>query len=231
MQDLNEGENRPNILNNLINPLISVDHYTPKIQEDSIVVVFEVKDSFDAAYDLSSFIEKLPEMTLDTEARDTPNTSGNYEVFCEFERNGDFPDIFLKILTDVEKLANTQDWNVDVYGYSGGIFQLKKAKDLKNKVRLIKKAPLVEFLDCSGVNVQFLAESIMFKNSTMRTNIVVDPGLYFISEDTVRSMIKKYGIKEANRLRNRVFPLHEVSQFIGTDWFLVERDGVYLLMK
>ena len=219
---------KPNNLKNLILPLISIDQYKPKIQKDSIVVVFEVTDNYDAAYDLSSFIEKLPELSLDTEARQTPNESGNYNVFCEFERNSSFPDIFMSIIRDVEKLAETQEWNVDVYGV-GDSFELSE-KSLIKHVRLVEKDQLEEFLDYSSITVTYLNEGFSLKNNALRTNIVVDKQCYFVAEDVVADMIQKYGLTEAHKVRQAMFPMHDVCQFVGTDFFLLEHSGRYLII-
>lgn len=222
------ASSRANSLKNLIAPLISIDQYSPKIQHDSIVVVFEVFGNYDAAYDLSAFIEKLPEVTLDTEARQTPNTSGNYEVFCEFERNADFPDVFMKIIKDVEKLGNEQEWNVDVYGVDE-VFPLD-ARALVEKLRLVEKKSLEEFLDYSGVTVQYLNEGYSLTNNIIKDKIVIDKQCYFINEDVVAKMIQKYGLTEAHRVRQTMFPMHDVCQFVGTNFFLLEKNGKYLLI-
>ena len=227
---INESSGRPEMLRNLIKPLISIDQYEPKIQHDSIVVVFEILGSYDAAYDLSSFIEKLPETTLDTEARETPNTAGDYLVFCEFERNADFPNVFMNILKDVEKISNPQKWNLDVYKHPETVM-LKGAKTIKNLVRLVPRKELEEFLDYSGVTVSYLNEGYTLTNKTMRSEITVEPEVYFINEDDLLPMIQKYGITEANRVRCKMFPMHDVCQFVGTDTFLLEKDGKFLIMK
>ncbi|AUS02651.1 hypothetical protein NVP2275O_070 [Vibrio phage 2.275.O._10N.286.54.E11] len=229
MKHINESSARPNILKNLILPLISIDQYEPKIQEDSIVVVFEVIGNYDAAYDLSSFVEKLPETTLDTEAREIPNMSGNYEVFCEFERNSDFPDIFMKVISDVQKLGNIQNWNIDVHGKKS--VEPLTINNLKKMVRLVKKKPLREFMDCSGVSVNFLDEGFNLKNNILQQEITVDQECYFVNEDTVHLMIQKYGLTEAHRVRQSMFPMHDVCQFVGTNTYLLERDGVYLVIN
>ena len=219
---------RPNILKDLIYELISIDQYEPKIQKDSIVVVFEVKENYDAAYDLSSFIERLPELTLDTEAAQRPNMSGNYEVYAEFERNADFPYILDKILVDIEKLANVQPWKVDVYG-KGDVFDYHP-EQIKEKVRLVPMKELNEFFEPSFVTASIINEGYNLSSSTLRTSRIVDRKCYFVPHETVSAMIQKYGIMEAERDRAILFPNHDVAKFVGTNMYVVEHNEKYLII-
>ncbi len=91
-EQLNEQGLRPNILHDLVYPIISIDEYEPKINQDNIVVMFQVLNNYDAAYDLSSFIEKTSKNAIDTEAAETPNLDGRYTVFVEMPRNVEFPE-------------------------------------------------------------------------------------------------------------------------------------------
>lgn len=223
------SQSRAHNLKNLIAPLISIDLYEPKIHDDSIVVVFEVFQNYDAAYDLSSFIEKLPELTLDTEARETPNESGNYEVFCEFERNADFPDVFMSVLKDVEKIGNKQQWNIDAYG-KDQVLPLTNQDTIRQNIRLVNNNELKEFLDYSGVTATFQKDHLLLENKTMKQSINVEHECYFVSEDQVKLMIQKYGITEAHNARIAMFPYHEVCNFVGTDLYLLEHNGQYLIL-
>lgn len=105
MEQLNEKNLRQGTLKYLVDPIVEIDMYSPKIQQDSIVVVMRVEGSYDAGYDMSSFIEKLPFGVLDTEVQEIPNTEGYYEIFIEMERDDEFPENLMRILHDAGSLC------------------------------------------------------------------------------------------------------------------------------
>lgn len=147
MTTLNEKQLRPGVVCDLVDPIVNIDTYTPKIQEDSIVVVFKVKQNYDAAYDLSSFIEKLGDGILDTEAQEIPNSDGDYEVFCEFEREESFPKNFMDVLASIEKLGNKQHWKAEYYSVDE--LQPLTEETIVQHVRLIPGKTIREFLEYS----------------------------------------------------------------------------------
>lgn len=115
MSQLNEKALRPNVLKDLVLDIVSVDEFKPKLKDTNIVVQFQVKNNYDAAYDLSNFIEKSPTKPLDTEAVETPNRDSRYNVFVEFERNTEFLNKFLTLLKDIENLTGSMDWKMQIY--------------------------------------------------------------------------------------------------------------------
>ena len=118
---LNEQGLRPQVLKDLIHPIISVDEYTPKIEDSNIVVMFQVLNNFDAAYDLSSFIEKSPIDAVDTEAAETPNLDGRYQVFVEMERDAEFPENLLRLIKTIENICPNPGWKIQLYGVNDPI--------------------------------------------------------------------------------------------------------------
>ena len=73
---------------NLVNAVVSIDQYKPKIGEasETVVVAFEV-DQEGAASDLSNLIETDIVENLDVDVSQGPNTNGNHLVFVEFTRD------------------------------------------------------------------------------------------------------------------------------------------------
>lgn len=174
MTQLNEKQLRPNVVQGLLDVVVNIDTYTPKIQEDSIVVVFKVKQNYDAAYDLSSFIEKLGDGVLDTEAQEIPNSDGDYEVFCEFERETSFPENFMTILSSVEKLGNVQEWKAEYYDVEE--LQELTVETITQHVRLIPGKVVKEFLEYSTSSV-LLERNVKLTSNTHQhamtfTNII-----------------------------------------------------------
>lgn len=128
---------------NLIEPTISIDEYRSKIlaDDESIVVVFLVANR-DAAFDLSSFIERGPFPVLDTEVADKLNSDGFYSVYVEMERNAKFFKNFLFMLSKINRLVEfkMKDWSFEAYKMAG-----KKPLSLQNlnhNVRIQKASEL-----------------------------------------------------------------------------------------
>ena len=69
---------------NLVNPIISIDQYRPKIGEvsETVVLAFEVAQE-GAAGDLSNLIETDVVKSLDVDVSQGPNNNGKYLVFVE----------------------------------------------------------------------------------------------------------------------------------------------------
>lgn len=107
--NLNEGLSR-GALDYLIQPLLSIDEYESKISDKrAIVVGFFVGESAPAK-DLSNFIDRGNQPTMDTEISPSPTPEGYYVVFVEIERSPAFPNILMEILKDVKNLTDIEDW-------------------------------------------------------------------------------------------------------------------------
>ena len=124
---INEGL-EPNDLKGLIDNVINIDQYKPKVGSDdeTVVVAFTVK--YDKpAEDLANFIETGIVDQLDVEASSVPNEDGEYKVFVEFPRT---PNLYSKIeslLKDIDKITSiTGDWK-----YEG--FKSEQAKEFNEE--------------------------------------------------------------------------------------------------
>ena len=103
VEGLKEGD-----LEELLIPMISIDEYESKLDDDSIVVAFYVRDR-DPSYDLNRFIQKGASAILDTDVSPAPNEDGFYMVFVEFLRDEDFPNKLLNTLGSLRGLTGIQD--------------------------------------------------------------------------------------------------------------------------
>jgi hypothetical protein len=106
---------RPNDLENLVLPTISVDEYESKVSEEGIVVAFLSEDK-EPAEDLKHFIAHSSIEQLDAEVSPGPDPDGYYYVFVEFMRNREFIDKLLALLEDVYRVTNIRRWKMKVYG-------------------------------------------------------------------------------------------------------------------
>lgn len=127
MTQLNEGLKELD-LQDLILPLVSVDEYESKIDEEAIVVAFFVQDS-DPAQDLNRFIQKSAISLLDTDVSPAPNEDGYFLVFVEFLREPGFIRKLMEIIETLEGLTGLkqEQWKFKPYGYEE-VFELTEKK-------------------------------------------------------------------------------------------------------
>ena len=114
---LDEGL-RENDLEGLVIPVISIDQFESKIDDDAIVVAFYVEYK-EPAIDLNRFIQKSAVDILDTEVSPAPTEEGYYVVFVELERSSAFPKSLVDILENIENLVGFDQWQFVCYGTKG----------------------------------------------------------------------------------------------------------------
>lgn len=155
-------------LDDLIQPIISIDEFESKIDKDAVVTAFFVSNE-DAADDLAFFIESGNYDILDADVSPGPDDDGHYLVFVEFIRNKDFPKTLKEILDALENLTNVDSWKFTWYKSDKELDFDKKA--VMKKVRLEKsKRPknereenIFEFLQDSFLdNIKLNKKSIKF---------------------------------------------------------------------
>tara|TARA_Y100001937_G_scaffold16405_2_gene22674 strand:- start:4129 stop:4602 length:474 start_codon:yes stop_codon:yes gene_type:complete len=105
---------------NLVNPIISIDQYRPKIGEvsETVVLAFEVAQE-GAAGDLSNLIETDVVKSLDVDVSQGPNNNGKYLVFVEFERNKNLHKNIMEIVKTVSKVTDINEWTYEYYKGEG----------------------------------------------------------------------------------------------------------------
>ena len=126
-------------LKDLIDPILSIDEYVSKIDEDAIVVAFKVLSTVtEPADDLSEFIETGKNEVLDTEVSAGPDEDGHYLLFVEFPRNENFMVNLKRVLESLHSLSLVKEWK---YTYFGGDDKKKEftMENIKNDIRLEKK--------------------------------------------------------------------------------------------
>ena len=101
----------------LVNSVISIDQYKPKIGENSDTVVVALTVQYEKpAKDLSNFIETGVNEHLDVEASPAPNEDGEYKVFVEFDRNEKLFQNIEGMLSHVTKItSDSGDWEYTGY--------------------------------------------------------------------------------------------------------------------
>lgn len=112
-EGLKEGD-----LEELVLPIISIDEFESKLDDDSIVLAFSCYDR-DPASDLNRFIQKGPVDILDTDVSPAPNEDGLYMVFVELLRDKNTPKNIINILESLAGLTSINDWKCEIYDVEG----------------------------------------------------------------------------------------------------------------
>ena len=97
-------------LEGMVLPMLSIDEFDSKIDNKTVIVVSFYSFEEDPAHDLSNFIERSPTQVMDTDVSPAPSKEGYYLTFVEFKRNTQFPQRLIKILDEVSKLTNINNW-------------------------------------------------------------------------------------------------------------------------
>jgi len=100
-------------LSGLVLPLISVDEYESKINDDAVVFGFYVQDR-DAAADLNRFIQKSPISIIDTDMSPAPDQHGYFLVFIEMLNNDRIAENLKVILDEIEPLVEIDEWQMRI---------------------------------------------------------------------------------------------------------------------
>ena len=217
---------RPLVLKDLIHPIISVDEYTPKIDDTNIVVLFQVLDNFDAAYDLSSFVERSPVDVVDTEAAETPNVDGMYQVFVEFERNGEFPAKLIDLMKSIENICPNPGWKLQMYGINDPIDL--DIDEITNDIELVSQEELQEFFDFAAVNVEIINECIKIK-SVYGTELNYSKGSGIVNEAYVKDLLKDDMSLDGTRLSAVLGENYDVLK--SGNEYIVGINGKYVVLR
>lgn len=227
MRTLNEKQLRPNTLQDLIRPKIHVDTYTPKVKSDSIVVLFRVPNNYDAAYDLSSFIEKLPYGIVDTEARELPDADGDYLVFVEYDRDAKFPRNLMNTLLDVNKLGQDQKYTADFYNSDIDSVPVTE-ENITINTRLVSVDALREFMEYSNSKLHLVEKVMNVVSSSHRASCEYSYAKE-LTENDLNMYLREYWETPAMESIALFGPLYEVYKVHAG--LIVGRDGKFFLLK
>lgn len=162
MTQLTEGL-KQNDLQDMVLPMLTIDEFSSKIDDRTVIVVGFYCFEENPAHDLSNFIERSPTPTLDTDVSPAPSKEGYYLTFVEFKRTPQFPQKLIAILQEVTKLTGINNWQFTSMRLPKGKVlpvnneNLAKWVDLKPKAATDKER-LQEFLQASSLSDFELAE-------------------------------------------------------------------------
>lgn len=106
---------RPNDLNGLLSNKMTIDEYSSKIDDASVVVTFSVFDRY-AAQDANRFIQKSYIEILDSDVSAASDAQGYYTIFVELQNNPKAPDAIQELCNDLKLLGNIEEWDISFRG-------------------------------------------------------------------------------------------------------------------
>lgn len=94
-------------LDGVLHPVISIDDFESKIDENTIVIAFYLKNE-ESAEDLSVFLERSAiSRILDTEVSSSTNKNGDFIVFVELDNSSKDNELLTDVIMDVVRVCST----------------------------------------------------------------------------------------------------------------------------
>lgn len=214
MLKLNEGL-KEHDLDDLILPLISIDEFESKIDDDALVIAFFLTDQ-DPANDLNHFIQKGSVEFLDSDVSPAPNEDGYFLVFVEFVRQPKTLKQIMELVDSFKNLTNVDSWNCNIYKMDE-VVPFDKEHLLKH-VRF--KNP-----DFDGNVKEFFRQSelddLLIEGNTLtlkRRNSSVQ--LFIEDFDTFENLVERYGLEQVSVDFNRetIRECRIVETHVGFGW-------------
>jgi hypothetical protein len=223
---------RENDLEDLVLPMLSIDEYESKVDDDAIVIGFYVMDR-EPAQDLNRFIQKSPIVLIDTDVSPAPNEDGYYMVFVELPRDEAVTPKIKTLLDEIKSLVHLEptEWSFTCYGHEG-VFPLND----KNLHVLVRKEPIEE------LEQRMFAESInsFFSNSALDNLLFHRDKLYITKgANTIGATIVSFGSenKVSEWIENKATIFTESAnrtcriweQMLGEGWAVHLVENIILL--
>lgn len=220
--NLTEGL-RAGDLADLVLPVISIDEYESKIEDDGLVVAFRVDDE-EPGKDLTRFIEKSNINVLDAELSPGPDSKGYFYVFVEFIREEDFPSEILKMLGQVSNVAGIKKWRMKTYHEDKivpvteeNIREYVRLKPVDN-LRTDVEEQLIEELKSIREN-QFILRKNTLRTETARFKVVA----YGPVEEIYEAF--NFNVKPVRLDESSLSKITQAGKVFGTDWNIDLIDG------
>ncbi len=102
-------------LEDILQPLVSIDEYESKIDDTAVAVGFFINDK-DAADDLNRFIQRSAIPIIDSDVSPAPDQRGFYIVFAEMTNNDRFAENLTNLLDEIGQLSRITEWNMKIRG-------------------------------------------------------------------------------------------------------------------
>lgn len=226
MANLFEGM-RNGDLEDLILPMISVDEYESKIDDEAIVIAFYVSEH-GAAEDLNRFLQRSPVELIDTEISPAPDAQGYYMVFVELLKNNTLPENITSLLEEVAPLANIDAWKMQLRGHD----------DLVpfSEEDIVKAVVNPEEDNLSEAVLDFLRPSDLLDAKVRRRNLSISGGhehhdFEIVGFGYLPEVMSEHGLTESAismKLDDIAFG-HNIATLLGRGWSVNNVSGQYLV--
>lgn len=104
-----------NDLEDLLQPVVSIDEYESKVDDSAVAIGFFVNDR-DAAGDLNRFIQKSSVPIIDSDVSPAPDQRGYYIVFAELPGNDRFTENLSQLCEEIGQLGGISNWQMKMRG-------------------------------------------------------------------------------------------------------------------
>jgi hypothetical protein len=226
MVNLFEGM-RGGDLEDLVLPMISVDEYESKIDDEAIVIAFYVSEQ-GAAEDLNRFLQRSPVELIDTEISPAPDSKGYYMVFVELLKNNTLPENITLILEEVAPLANIEAWKMQLRGHDDLV--PFSEEDIAKAIVDPKEAALAESI------LAFLQPSDLLDATVQGGVLKFDAGyehheFEIVGFGPLAETLETCGLTEgaiSMKLHDVAF-VHNIATLLGTGWSVNKINEQYLV--
>jgi hypothetical protein len=217
MKKIYEGM-RSGDLADLVLPLLSVDEFESKLDEDECVVFGLYVHDKDAAADLNRFLQKSATQILDVDISPAPDQHGYYMVFLELMNNTRLPENMISILAELQALVDIDNdgWEMRVRNHDELVpFTEKNLKNcLDDLKKHDKRNPIKEWFSTS------VLRDVMFEDNLLilqgRERFVFE----MVDFGKMASILDKHNLKEAPILNHikHISRSNRIRTSLGEGW-------------
>lgn len=227
MKALHEGM-RQNDLEDLVLPLLSLDEFVSKIDDDAVVIAFFVNER-GAADDLNRFLQRSPIDLLDTEVSPAPDSHGYFMVFVELLNNTKLPDNIEGILEEVASLTAIENWKMKTRGTSDLVpfstDAVRKAVPLPDTDEV--RESVIAFLQQSELSdARFEADRLILEGERRSHEFAL------VGFGAVDTMIARHGLNESAQglTLSDAVAARNLATLLGQGW-VVNRVGEHDVLQ
>lgn len=190
-------------LKDMVLPMLSIDEFSSKIDDNKIIVVGFYCFEEDPAHDLSNFCERSPVNVEDTDVSPAPSKEGYYLTFVEMLRTPQFPERLMQLLKEVSQLTDIQNWQFTSIKLSKGkVLELteenvRKWVDIKPKAESTQQKVQEWFQHSSLSDVRVQGDHV----SLVREGIIWNMNLINITSDVPQVVIQLDEASNSQALR------------------------------
>lgn len=221
MKALSEGM-RQGDLEDLVLPLLSLDEFVSKIDDDAVVIAFFVNER-GAADDLNRFLQRSPIDILDTEVSPAPDSHGYFMVFVELLNNTKLADNIEGLLEEVASLTAIETWKMKVRGSSDLVpfsaETVRKAVPAPDKDEV--RESVLAFLQHSELSdARFEADRLILEGERRSHDYAM------VGFGDVESLIERHGLNESaqSMTLSDTVAARNLATLLGQGW-MVHRVG------